>query len=488
MQKTVRTTIIALGVILGLVLGPGVSLAQKSNAKAAKKLLTKGNKLFAAGDYPEAFKAFEQGYKLRPSPVFLRSMAYCQLKMYQHGEARKLMKRYQKKYPRAKDKGKMAEIVSGLDVVIKTKITIETVPQEADVYIDAEAAGKVGKTNYSGTIHPGTHTLILKKAGYYTTTHEFTINAKQDLKVKLKLKVPLQINTNPPGATVHMGKASSKSIGTTPFSGGIEPGKYTVHLKLKDYRTRKLKLSAKGGSPAKLSSDLFVGLKVASAPPGAKILLDGKVLKGVTPMVVDARPGRHKLQIKMAGFTPVTREVDVQPGSGSNLSIRFKGGLLSMRTSVKGATVVVGPVKMGASPLAKATVPLGKHVVRVTHPSRRSWSHPMDFTADQHVTAELKMGHPMAPFWISAGVSAVGLLVGTVTGVMAMKHVAEANDQGRCAPDGAKLNLSVEGDCGFGLQHTSTAGFITGGVAAGVALVYYLLWARDSVKISRTFL
>lgn len=485
MRMTVRTIIIMLGVVLGLTLGPGVGQAQNKNAKAAKKLLSQGNKLFAAGDYPEAFKAFEKGYTLRPSPVFLRSMAYCQLKMYQHGEARKLMKKYQKKYPRAKDKGKMAEIVSGLEVVIQTKITITTQPSGADVYIDAEAAGKVGKTRYSGTIHPGKHTLILKKPGYYTTVREFTINAKQDIKLKLKLKVPLEITSNPPGATIHMGKAATRSIGTTPFSGGIEPGKFTVYLKLKDYRTRKLKLSAVGGARAKISSELFVGLKVASAPAGARVVMDGKMLDGVTPMVVDARPGRHKLEIKMDGFSPVSQAVDVQPGVGSDLSIRLKGGLLSMRTSVKGATVVVGPVKLGASPLARATVPLGKHVVKVTHASRRSWSHPLEFTPDQHVTAELEMGHPMAPFWISAGVSAVGLLVGSITGIMAMKHVADANDQGRCSPEGVKLNPDAEGGCGFGLQHTSTTGFITGGVAAGVALVYYFLWARDSVKITR---
>ena len=40
---------------------------------------------------------------------------------------------------------RLAEAAPDIDVVIKTKITIETVPQEADVYIDAEAAFDVSQ-------------------------------------------------------------------------------------------------------------------------------------------------------------------------------------------------------------------------------------------------------------------------------------------------------------------------------------------------------
>ena len=480
-----RTMIIMLGVIAGLALGPGAAQAQRKDAKAAKNLLRKGNKLFAAGDYPAAYESFKEGYKLRPSPVFLRSMAYSLLKMYKHGKARELMKEYQKKYPRAKDKGKMAQIVTGLDVVIQTKISIKSSPPGADIYIDAEAAGKVGKTPYSGTIHPGKHTLILKKAGYYTTVKEFTIVAKQTLPLVQTLQVPLEITSNPPGAAIHLGDLSSKSLGTTPFKGGIEPGKFTVYLKLRDYRTRRLVLSAVGGHAARLTTEMYVGLRVASAPPGATVTMDGKLLKGVTPMEAGARPGKHKLVIKMNGFTAVTREVEISPGAGSNLEIKLKGGLLTMRTSIKGAKVTVGPVKLGKTPVTSTTVPMGKHVVNVTHPDRRDWSRALDFTPDQQVTAQLNMGHPMSPFWISAGVSAVGLIVGSITGIMAIKHVADANEQGRCSPDGNKLIPALEGSCGFGMQHTSTTGFITGGVAAGVALVYYLFWAKDSVKITR---
>ncbi len=481
----IKKVVILLGVVLGLALGPGVSQAQRVDAKQVKSLLRKGNKLFAAGDYPAAYEAFKQGYELKPSPVFLRSMAYSLLKMYKHGEARKLMKKYQKKYPRAKDRGKMAEIATGLDVVIKTKISIKTTPPGADIYIDAEAAGKVGKTPDSMTIHPGKHTLILKKKGYYTTIKEFTIAPKQDLPLKLALQVPLKITSNPPGATIHIGKESAKSLGTTPFSGGIEPGKFAVYLKHKDYRTRHLKLAAVGGRAANLSSDLYVGLKVASTPPGAKVFMDGKLLKGVTPLVEDALPGQRVIRIKMAGFSPVDRKVTVSPGASAVVDIKLKGGLLSMRASADGAKVTVGPVKLGKAPLASATVPLGKHLVKVTHPDRRDWSRALDFTPDQHITAQVQMGHPMTPFWISAGVSAVSLIVGSVTGIMAIKHVSEANEQGRCSPAGDKLIPDLEGSCGFGLQHTSSTGFITGGVAAGVALVYYLFWAKDSAKITR---
>ena len=480
-----RTSTLCLLLCLVLALAPDEAQAQKNKAKTIKTLLRTGNKLFASGDYPAAYEAFKKGYELRQSPVFLRSMAYSLLKMYQHGEARKLMKEYQRKYPGARDRARMAEIATGLDVVIQTKISVSSTPPGADIYIDAEAAGRVGKTPYRGTIHPGKHTLILKKDGYYTTVKEFSISPKQDLPMKLALKVPLKINSTPPGATILLGGASGKSLGTTPFSGGVEPGKITVTLKLDNYRTHRQQLKVVGGRPAELTAEMFLGLKVGSSPPGAQVTMDGKPLPGKTPMEISVQPGQRKLVVKLNGFDPVTRSVTVTAGQKpEGLQVKLKGGLLTMRTNVEGAKLTVGGIQLGKTPVTSATVPLGKHQVKLTHAGRREWARALDFSSRDQLLVDVKMGHSMAPFWISAGVSAVGLLVGSITGIMAIRKVNEANDQGRCAADGTKLN-DQNGGCGFGLQHASTTGFVTGGVAAGVALVYYLLWARDSAVVSR---
>lgn len=483
-MRTPRLATLLVVLLVGLMLAPP-TLAQQGGARAIKSLLRKGNRAFATGDYPAAYDAFRQGYELSPkNPVFLRSMAYSLLKMYQHEKARKRIQQYIKAYPRAKDRNKMRGIVSGLEVVVKTKIAVQSTPPGAALFIDAEAAGRVGKTPYKGTIHPGKHSLILKRDGYYITIKDFEIKPKQSLIFKVPLQVPLKISTLPPGATIHLGGPDGKSLGTAPFSGGISPGKIKLWFKLKGYQPLRKAVSVVGGKPAQVEAELLVGLKVTSDPAGATVVLGGRKL-GRTPLTAAVPPAKHTVVLKLAGFTDVKRQVAAAPGGQpSALHVKLRGGLLSMRTSVTGARVTVGQIKVGTTPVGSATVPLGKQLIKVEHASRRQWSRAVEFTPGELVKAEVKMGHPMWPVWVSAGVSAAGLALGTVTGVMALSHVGDSNDANLCARDGTALTDGAQ--CGFGLQNASTAGFVTGGVAAAVALVYYLVWARPSATVSRS--
>ncbi len=484
---TLATTLI---VCLLLAAAPGEVLAQgESSAPADPKVLLKqGNKLFQEGDYPAAYKQFKAGFDLKPDPVFMRSMAYSLLKMLQHEKAKNLLLQYLKKHPRARDRRKIKEIISGLDTVIQTRVEITSAPAGADIYIDTEAGGKVGRTPYKGTIEPGAHLVILRTKGYRTTTKDFNIKPRQELKVKVALEVTLKLSSDPAGAVVRVGKADGPVLGKTPMEIGVAPGKRSVYLSLPGYKTYKRNISATPGKATTLAAKMLLGFKVSSAPAGATVLLDGKAIKGKTPMEVGAQAGAHQVTVKLGSFKPVTRKVSLSPGSSADMHVAFEGGLLSMRTIVPGAEVKVGELKVGTTPFKQAVVPRGDHEVKVTHPDRRDFAGSLKFQDGHVVDADLEMGRPLWPVWTAGGFTLAGVVAGTVTGLLARQKVTEANEAApnRCMSTGDPYPGIDASECGNGLHHASTASLITAGVAAGVGLVYYLVWGRPDLKVKKS--
>jgi len=475
------TALLIVGALFLLCQSPRVALAQD-----VKSLLRKANRLFTSGDYPAALEVFKQGYAIRPTPVFLRNMAYSLLKMYKHREAGKRLQEYLVKYPGAADKKKIQDILKGLSVVVRTRLQVISDPPGAVLYIDTEAGGKVGITPYSGTVSPGKHTIILKRPGYYATTRAFTIQANQSVKLQVSLQVPLEITSTPPGADIKLDSPGGQSLGRTPFSGGITPGKVTLFLVRQHYRTRRKSIQVKPGKPMKISLELLLGLKVSSDPAGAVVLLDGKPQPGKTPLEIGARQGEHTVRITMKGFRSAESKVLMTPSGGQDLHLKLVGGLLAMRADIPGARVTVGQLKVGQAPLDRTLVPEGKQLVKVEHPDRRTWSRALDFSSDQLVDTEVKLGRPLWPVWVSGGLGLAGIVAGSVTAALAKNRTDEGYEQRKCNQNGDPTGLGTADDCGYSLHNASTASFITAGVAAGVALAYYLIWGRSSATIKRT--
>jgi hypothetical protein len=459
-----------------------------ASAESVQAILNKGNRLFAQGDYAAAFDVFKEGYEKSPTPVFLSSMAFCQLKLFNHEKARTFLLEYIKKFPKVTDNQKMKELASGLEVVVQTRLSVTTDPPGAELYIDAEAAGKVGMTPFKGTLEPGKHTLILRGAGYAVTTKTFSINPKENLALKIPLEVPCKVASNPVGATVRVDSEKGEPLGKTPLSATIVPGRRVLFLEAPGYLTWKREITVAAKVEFSLEAQLEVGLKIASNPTGAGVAVDGKAMPGKTPLEIPVVPAKHTVVVSLAGFKPAQREVEAAPGKSSDLLVQLEGSMLTMRTDVPGADVKIGALEVGKTPIERATVPMGSQAVAVTHPDRRPWSHAIQFSGDEAIQAEVKLGRPLWPVWTAGGVGVAGLLLGTIAGVVAMKRTSEANDKGWCTSDGIRTPAGdVAGaKCGYVYHNLSTAAFITGGVAVGVALVYYLVWGRSSEKITRT--
>ncbi len=495
-------------------------LAPPVYAEDAKTLLKKADKLFAAGDYKGAYEAYEAGHKLQPQAVFLRSMGYSLLKLYQHEKARDKLREYLKAAPKAADKAKITELLGTLDVIVETVLTVESNPPGAALFIDTEAAGQVGTTPFKGSIPPGAHTVILKLEPYKTTVKSFTVEARKKAELSIGLEVPFKVSSTPAGASVHLDSESAPSLGPTPYDGGIPFGKRTVFLKLAGYKTFKQELEVAKGA-VEIKAELALGIKVVSTPPGASVELDGKGLPGVTPLEETATPGKHQVTVKLEGYKPYSAEIEVAPGKENTVNALLGGGMLTMRTDVDGAKVAVSGRELGASPLEKGAVPLGKQTVSVTHPDRRPWSREIDFAEGQAVRAKVRLGRSMTPVWIGVGVAAAGAVMAIVGTVLTAKQATkddEATGQffntknerltppagstsftGACKPgkggESWGAGFRTIGDYTFRPDDPSitcevpAASFVGGigygvfGAGAAFALGYYLFGARASAEI-----
>ena len=480
-------TSLALATLVCFVLAtaPGVAWAQGGEAPANPKVLLKqGNKLFQEGDYPAAYEQYKAGFEQKPDPVFMRSMAYSLLKMLQHEKAKDLLLQYLKKYPKARDAKRIKVIIGGLDTVIQTRVEITSEPAGADIYIDTEAGGKVGSTPYKGTIEPGSHLVILKAKGFRITAKDFDIKPRQEVKVGVSLEVTVMINSDPSGAEIRVGAADSPVLGKTPLALGVLPGKRTIYLSLPGYKTFKGLITPAPGKDTTVAANLLLGFKVTSSPAGARVMVDGKAQKGTTPLEVGAPAGAHKVTVKLGSFKPISKTVSLSPGASADLNVAFEGGLLSMRTSVPGAQVSVGKLKIGTTPLERAVVPRGSQEVTVTHPDRRDFSEALKFKDGLVLDADLEMGRPLWPVWTAGGLALAGVVAGAATGLIARQKVEDANATSphKCQSSGEPYDGADASECGWGLHHASTASLITAGVAAGVGLIYYLVWGRPSLK------
>jgi hypothetical protein len=447
------------------------------SAEPTRALLDRGNKLFGSGDYQAAYDAFAAGYKQTPTPVFLRSMAFSLLKLFQHKKAQELLQEYSKRWPKAADVKNIGDILTGLEIVVQTRVKIDSEPQGAEVFFDTEASGKVGVTPYESTIDPGKHTVILQHAGFALTTRPFTIKPKETLPLKILLEVPIKVSSTPRGAALFIDEESQPSVGVTPFEGTIVPGKRTLIFKLAGYSPLRVDTVAKQGM-APVEAQLRIGLKVASLPPSASVEVDGQVIMGATPLEAQLLPGKHTVVIKLDQYLPHTQEVVVSPGQEVSVSAALKGGILTMRTvNVEKAKVRVGSYELGETPLDKATVPLGKQSVVVEHEGNPAWNQSIDFTADELVEAQVTMAGPRWPLWLSLGFTVGGLALGSTMGIIAKSKVSD--DESSTTP------CSITDSCSYSTHHVSTAAFITGGVAAAAGLLYYLIWGRPHQEIQR---
>ena len=178
---------------------------------------------------------------------------------------------------------------------------------------------------------------------------------------------------------------------------------------------------AKVGQLDRLFADLRarVGtLQLTCNVTGARVLLRDKII-GTTPLPATRLPaGSATLELELAGFFPIHREIVVPGGGGLTLELelhaRTSSALLVVRTVPAGALISVDGQPQGtASPLIELALLAGNHRIAAVRDGYEDASVPVVLNAGTTRNLQLELEHtrPLTSrwwFWAGAGALVAG--------------------------------------------------------------------------------
>ena len=237
-----------------------------------------------------------------------------------------------------------------------TMVTANLAPSPASVgWLDIKSFGAdiIIDGNYRGNgdqvtpLSPGTHTLLLQKAGYYDYTEPVTITAGETL-TRAPGMTPytqssgygdLQIQSDPSGAAVFVNNnyEGSTSSSSALYVTQLTPGSYSVRLTMPDYLPYTETAVVKAGIVNDIHANMVPAspgpgpdttgqINVGSSPTGANIYLDN-AYRGITPLTLANIPqGGHTIVLKITGYQDWTSPVNVAAGSYAQVSGTLSSG------------------------------------------------------------------------------------------------------------------------------------------------------------------
>ncbi|MCC7384115.1 MAG: serine/threonine protein kinase [Deltaproteobacteria bacterium] len=215
----------------------------------------------------------------------------------------------------------------------------------------------------------------------------------------------LRLVSEPPGALVSVDGLGAGCV--TPCELKDQPLRVAleVELALDGYRPRLEKITLEPGEGAReisVSLERAIGsLSVESVPPGAEVSINGKRLKGTTPLTYDGvRAGQPlTIEVRKSGFLP--RRWVVVPRDGettkeiAELEVdqgAIPPGRLDLNTQPSGCDVSIDGSSAGVSPISGFDLRRGDHQVKIScayhRPEERTVTILPGKTATLKITAE----------------------------------------------------------------------------------------------------
>ncbi len=229
---------------------PTVADDPAAMAAEAERVGELGRVAYREGRYAEAYVAFEQAFALDQKPAWLYNMAKIKEKLADYTAAVELLDRYVAAFRKQNN---------GADP-----------PNATDV-----------------------------------------ANMRRDFEQRAYTALPeVTVVSTPSGAQILLG-ANGPTLGSTPLTTHMKPGRYPLVLRLADHDDLQTELVVPLSGTVRVVLSLNAKVRRAALTVwanvrGAQIAVDGKVV-AVTPFVrnIDVEPGRHQVTLQRAGYHPV---------------------------------------------------------------------------------------------------------------------------------------------------------------------------------------
>jgi hypothetical protein len=210
----------------------------------------------------------------------------------------------------------------------------------------------------------------------------------------------VRIESEPPGATVFIGREDLGARGQTPLTLALPPGPLTAIVELAGHRSARASAAAVVGHAATiwLALDRVLGTLVVEGEPAQfQLRLDSDE----TPPLLGGNgrakvlPGEHLVFVSAGGYVPQTLRASVPPDGEAQLRFRLTAlpppsGALVVRSNIDGALVRVDGKEVGFTPSVVESIPVGEHKLEVLADGREPVQLPVTILRNQREAAYVK--------------------------------------------------------------------------------------------------
>ena len=216
------------------------------------------------------------------------------------------------------------------------------------------------------------------------------------LGAELQIYGSIRIASKPLMAEIYL---NGKEAGTTTETiTGLEPGIYTVEVKMHGYEVWSKDVEIEGGRTKVITAALQMKtghISLKSEPANARIFLDGKEV-GTTPDVIRSTvSGSHEVELKLDGYEVWSKRVNIIEDKEVSLSavLRIKAGSLMIESEPPNAKIYLDGEEIGTTPDIIRSIAPDTYEVEVRKDGYDVWSEFVDVEADKEkvITAVLQI-------------------------------------------------------------------------------------------------
>jgi len=225
---------------------------------------------------------------------------------------------------------------------IPGQLVVTSTPEGAQVQIDGQVDPSWITPYTVPAIAPGQHTIVVSKAGYTqeTRTADVTSANRASLVVHLSaLVATAAIASDPVGASIYVD--GKDTLRVTPYQITLEKGTHTILVRKAGYLDETISITAVLGQTTSYAATLralgnvdqiktvgkfkklFGGkvtdpgmgkISVRTAPKGAQIAVNRRMLDKGAPVDFLLNPGNYVIDITLTGYKPVQKVIVVDQG------------------------------------------------------------------------------------------------------------------------------------------------------------------------------
>ena len=165
--------------------------------------------------------------------------------------------------------------------------------------------------------------------------------------------------------------AGGEQLGLTPVTATLQPGFVDVLLKKEGFKLSSDRIEVKSGAPMEFTIDMrpLVGfITIETEPLGAKVLMDGSIDLGATPIYSRETPvGEHSFDISMENYYPASDKFAVEEDFQYTKKYILKAmeSTLSLTSRPSGATIFVNNERQAETTPTNFTLLPGPYVISV---------------------------------------------------------------------------------------------------------------------------